>query len=54
MKPNEDEHEIVDRWFQNVCRNVVMETHEQEQADLTDGKRPIKEKDIGGGRREMS
>ena len=32
-KPNEPDHEIVDRWFQNVCRNVVMETYEQYQAD---------------------
>src|SRR6056300_1246864 len=27
MKPGEPEHDIVDRWFQNVCRNVVMETY---------------------------
>ncbi len=33
MKPNEEEHVIVDRWFQNVCRNVALETYEQEQAD---------------------
>ena len=26
MKPNEPEDVIVDRWFQNICRNVVMET----------------------------
>ena len=25
---NEPDHEIVDRWFQTVCRNVVMETYE--------------------------
>ena len=30
---NEPDHEIVDRWFQTVCRNVVMETYEQYQAD---------------------
>ena len=24
--------DIVDRWFQNVCRHVVMETWEQEEA----------------------
>mgnify|MGYP006408815767 FL=1 len=25
--------DIVDQWFQDVCRNVVMETWEQEQAN---------------------
>jgi hypothetical protein len=24
--------DIVDQWFQSVCRNVVLETYEQEQA----------------------
>ena len=24
--------DLVDQWFQTVCRNVVMETYEQEQA----------------------
>jgi len=24
--------DLVDQWFQNVCRNVVMETYEQDQA----------------------
>lgn len=33
QKPNEPEHVIVDRWFQNVCRNVALETYEQAQAD---------------------
>ena len=25
--------DLVDQWFTNVCRNVVLETFEQEQAD---------------------
>tara|TARA_B100001094_G_C17574160_1_gene504242 strand:- start:207 stop:548 length:342 start_codon:yes stop_codon:yes gene_type:complete len=33
VKPGEAEELIVDRWFQSVCRNVVMENYEQEQAD---------------------
>jgi len=33
VKPNEPENDIVDRWFQTVCRNVVLEYFEQEQAD---------------------
>ena len=24
LKPGEPEHDIVDRWFQNVCRNVCL------------------------------
>ena len=52
MKPNEPEDVIVDRWFQNVCRNVVMETYEQEQA--MNPQRYTRERDIGGGRKEIS
>lgn len=33
VKPNEPENEIVDRWFAAVCRNVALETYEQEMAD---------------------
>lgn len=51
MQPNEAEDVIVDRWFQNVCRHVVMETWEQEQAM---NPRFTRERDIGGGRREIS
>lgn len=28
-----NDQQIVDQWFQNVCRNIVLETFEQEQAD---------------------
>ena len=28
-----DDSTLVDQWFQNVCRNVVLETWEQEQAN---------------------
>ena len=31
---NTDE-DVVENWFSNLCRNIVMETLEQEQADLT-------------------
>jgi len=44
--------DIVDQWFQTVCRNVVLETYEQEQAINPD--RYIKSRDIGNGRREVS
>jgi len=52
MKPDDTDNEIVDRWFQAVCRNVVLETWEQEQA--MNPNRVIRSKDIGGGRSEVS
>jgi hypothetical protein len=54
MKPNEPESVIVDRWFQNVCRHVVMETWEQEQAMNPQPTRFTQSRDLGDGRREVS
>ena len=45
--------DIVDQWFQNVCRHVVMETWEQEQAIKNSGIL-VQSKDIGNGRSEVS
>ncbi len=45
------DQDIVDNWFQAVCRNVVLETWEQEQAD------PVvrsNKRDLGNGRTEVS
>lgn len=53
MKKEDQDSEIVDRWFQNVCRHVVMETWEQEQAMIKSGIW-VKTTDIGGGRSEVS
>lgn len=53
MKPTDTDAEIVDRWFQNVCRHVVMETWEQEQAIIKSGIY-VQSRDIGDGRREVS
>jgi hypothetical protein len=52
MQPNESEDVIVDRWFQNVCRHVVMETWEQDQA--MNMSRFTRSRDIGKGRTEVS
>ena len=52
MKKEDTDAEIVDRWFQQVCRNVVLETWEQEEA--MNPQRFTKSRDIGGGRREVS
>lgn len=50
-KANEEESVIVDRWFQDVCRNVVLETFEQMEANNPRG---IVRKEIGNGRSEFS
>ena len=52
MDKNDTDADIVDRWFTAVCRNVVLETWEQEQA--MNGNRIIRSKDIGNGRSEVS
>jgi len=50
--PRDTDSDVVDRWFQNVCRHVVMETWEQEQA--MNPQRYVRERNIGGGRKEVS
>ena len=42
---DENEHDVIDRWFQDVCRNIVLETYEKEQAMVT-------RNDLGEGRTE--
>lgn len=57
---NDTDAAIVDRWFTQVCRNVVMEVYEQDQADPDNRNsrhfdaRNIHRKDIGGGYSEIS
>lgn len=46
--------DIVDNWFQTVCRNVVLETYEQEQADPESRSRTNNRRDLGNGRTEVS
>ena len=53
MKREDTDADIVDRWFQNVCRHVVMETWEQEQAIKNSGIY-VQSRDIGNGRSEVS
>ena len=54
MKPDDTDADIVDRWFQNICRHVVMETWEQEQAIQKHSGQYVSSRDIGGGRTEVS
>ena len=44
--------DIVDNWFQTVCRNVALETYEQYQSDPTN--RRSNRRDLGDGRTEIS
>jgi hypothetical protein len=54
MKPTDADSDIVDRWFQNVCRHVVMETWEQDQAMRNSVSGYVHTRDIGDGRTEIS
>jgi hypothetical protein len=55
-KPNEAEDVIVDRWFQDVCKNVVAENYEQWEANqpMDERLRVIGKRDLGDGRTEVS
>lgn len=47
QQPDDTDNEIVDRWFQTICRNVAMETYEQFTAD------PDNRRNLGGGYTEV-
>jgi hypothetical protein len=48
--------DLVDRWFADVCKNVVAENFEQWEANQPFDARPrnIERRDIGDGRTEVS
>jgi hypothetical protein len=49
------DQQIVDQWFTDVCRNIVMETFEQEMADPEKrAATSTNRRDLGGGRSEFS
>ena len=55
QKDTDTDDVIADRWFQVVCRNIALEVYEQVQADPTNREvRPIKTRDLGNGRTEVS
>jgi hypothetical protein len=54
MKPTDTDADIVDRWFTAVCRNVVLETYEQDKAMNPERDRVVKTRNIGDGRSEVS
>lgn len=52
---SDDDHTIVDRWFTDVARSIVLEMHEQEQADPANRDlRIVRTKNLGNGRTEVS
>jgi hypothetical protein len=46
-----DDAQIVDQWFQTICRNVVLETYEQYEANNIGG---VERKPLSNGRTEVS
>lgn len=56
IKKDDTDAEIVDRWFQSVCRNILNENFEQWEANQPVDARPrrVDRNDLGGGRAEIS
>ena len=56
IREDDTDSDIVDRWFQTVCRNVALELYEQQQADPENRSemRVVRSKDLGDGRSEIS
>ena len=54
-KDTDTDIDLVNRWFQNICRNVALEVYEQVVADPTNRDvRPVQQRDLGNGRTEVS
>lgn len=49
-----DDAQMVDQWFQDICRNVIMENFEQWEANQSPDSRIIQKRDLGDGRSEVS
>jgi hypothetical protein len=57
IRSDDTDQDIVERWYQTICRNVALELYEQYQADpenRASDMRVIRTKDIGNGRTEVS
>ncbi len=48
----ETDADVVDQWFQTVCRHVVMETYDQ--YDAMNHETYVHTRDLGNGRKEIS
>lgn len=51
-----DDAQIVDQWFQSICRNILNENFEQWEANQPADTRPrrVDRNDLGNGRTEVS
>ena len=49
-----DDAQMVDQWFQDVCRHVVLETYEQYEANNPRPLNAVQRRDLGDGYSEMS
>ncbi len=47
-----EDHNVVDNYFTNVCRHVVMETFQNDEAMRPEEEKKIRSKDLGDGRTE--
>jgi hypothetical protein len=56
QKKDDTDDQIVDRWFQTICRNILNENYEQWEANQPVDSRPrrIDRNDLGNGRTEIS
>lgn len=56
IKKTDTDAEIVDRWFQSICRNILNENFEQWEVNQPVDARPrrVDRNDIGNGRTEVS
>lgn len=54
--PGNTDEIVIDLWFQDVCRNILLETYEQEKANraVGDNIRYINRRNLGGGKTEIS
>ena len=55
IKEEDSDVIIVERWFQQVARNIAMEVYEQQAADPDNrDMRVVRSRDLGDGRTEIS
>jgi hypothetical protein len=56
LKKEDTDAEIVDRWFQSICRNILNENFEQWEVNQPIDARPrrVDRNDLGNGRAEIS
>lgn len=56
QKKDDTDDQIVDRWFQSICRNILNENYEQWEANQPVDTRPrrVDRNDLGNGRTEIS